>query len=108
MSDITDIKGVTVKTFSPYEFTTFFHQGHGTEDDPFTIYTPAQLACLDLYSDQSYYYNQMEDLDLSGYANWKPIGSSTSNLRFYGRYNGNNKKIPPRNNNKIFKSSIGY
>ena len=91
MSEITDIKGVTVKTFSPYEITTFFHQGHGTENDPFTIYTPAQLACLDLYPGQSYYYRQMEDLDLSGYANWDPIGSYTSS--FNGYYNGNYKKI---------------
>ena len=91
MSEVTDIKGVTVKTFSPYEFTTFFHQGHGTEEDPFTIYTPAQLACLDLYPGQAYYYKQMDDLDLSGYANWDPIGSSS--VSFRGQYNGYNKKI---------------
>ena len=99
MSDVTDIKGVNVKTIPSYSFTTFFHQGHGTEDDPFTIYTPAQLACLDLYSRQAYFYKQMEDLDLSSYANWDPIGSievngySTNIRGFYGRYNGNNKKI---------------
>ncbi len=90
MSEVTDIKGVNVKTIPSYSFTTFFHQGYGTEDDPFTIYTPAQLACLDLYPSQSYYYKQMEDLDLSSYPNWKPIGLGYT---FYGKYNGYNKKI---------------
>ena len=93
ISDIADIEGVTVRTFLPYEFVTFFHQGSGTESDPFTIYTPSQLACLDYYPNQSYYYKQMENLDLSGYANWKPIGGSAKALRFYGKYNGNNKTI---------------
>ena len=93
MSDVTDIKGVNVKTIPSYSFTTFFHNGKGTEADPFTIYTPAQLACLDYYPNQAYFYKQMEDLDLSVYANWKPIGSSTRSLGFHGNYNGNNKRI---------------
>ena len=93
MSPINDINGVTVKPFSTYNTATFYHQGKGTQANPFTIYTPAQLACLDLYPKQAYFYKQMEDLDLSGYANWKPIGSSTSALRFCGKYDGNYKTI---------------
>ena len=93
ISEINDIKGVTVRIASPSSFTTFFHQGKGTQADPFTIYTPAQLACLDYYSEQAYYYKQMENLDLSSFANWEPIGSNTSDLGFKGKYNGNNKKI---------------
>ncbi|MBR4569641.1 MAG: hypothetical protein IKO19_03130 [Candidatus Riflebacteria bacterium] len=93
MAAINDINGVTVKPFSTYNCTTFFHKGKGTDADPFTVYTPAQLACLDLYPGEAYYYKQMENLDLSVYDNWKPIGSSTENLRFMGSYNGNNKNI---------------
>ena len=93
MSAISDINGVTVRAFPAYPITSFYHLGKGTESDPFTIYTPAQLACLDLYPGEAYYYKQMEDLDLSVYDNWKPIGSSTEKLRFWGSYNGNNKTI---------------
>ena len=93
MSSINDINGVTVKTFSPYNFITFFHEGKGTQADPFTIYTPIQLDCLHLYAYEPYYYKQMEDLNLSGYANWEPIGSRSTYLQFRGRYDGNNKTI---------------
>ena len=93
MSAINDINGVTVKPFSTFTTTSFYHLGKGTEANPFTIYTPAQLACLDLYPGEAYYYKQMVNLDLSSYDNWEPIGSSTLELHFYGIYDGNNKKI---------------
>ena len=92
-SDITDIKGVNVKTTPTYSFTTFFHLGKGTETDPFTIYTPAQLACLNYYPTQAYFYKQMDDLNLSSYTNWKPIGTYAEGFEFKGKFNGNNKTI---------------
>ena len=107
ISDITDIEGVTVRTFAPYEFVTFFHQGSGTEEDPFTIYTPVQLACLDYYSAQPYYYKQMENLNLSGYANWKPIGGTGAALSFKGKYNGNHKTISNAIMNYPSSDSVG-
>ncbi len=93
MSDLNNLKGVTVKVFPQFDFNTFFYQGKGTSADPFTIYTPKQFASLDYYIPQYYYYKQMEDIDLSAYANWKPLASSTDKLEFHGYYNGNNKKI---------------
>lgn len=107
MAAIDDINGVTVKPFSTYNCTTFFHKGKGTDTDPFTVYTPAQLACLDLYPGETYYYKQMENLDLSIYDNWKPIGSSTENLRFWGSYNGNNKKISNASINHPDDNNVG-
>ena len=108
VSDITDIKGVTVKMFSSFDFTTFFHQGKGTEADPFTIYTPAQLASIDKYPGEMYCFKQMEDLNLSGYENWEPIGSNiNSDLFFNGKYIGNNKKISNLVINRPNESCVG-
>ena len=107
MSAINDINGVTVKPFSTFTTTSFYHLGKGTEANPFTIYTPAQLACLDLYPGEAYYYKQMEDLDLSDFGNWKPIGSSTEKLRFWGSYNGNNKKISNASINHPNDTNVG-
>ena len=56
MSEINDIKGVPLKTFSPFSFTTFFHEGKGTQASPYKIYTPEQLATLETHFMQEYYY----------------------------------------------------
>ena len=52
MSDLNNLKGVTVKVFPQFDFNTFFYQGKGTSADPFTIYTPEQFASLDYYIPQ--------------------------------------------------------
>ena len=83
-----------------------FNVGSGTNDDPYIIATPAQLAnlselvnaCNTDYSDK--YYKLTADLDLSKYntnwetgtgSGWIPVGNS--NCPFKGEFDGNNKKI---------------
>ena len=62
-----------------------FAGGTGTEDDPYLIETPGQLAHVS--SNNYYYYKQIADIDMSMYW-WSPIGSLNS--PFSGNYNGNN------------------
>ena len=107
LSEIAGFEGVPVKAFTPYEFTTFFFKGKGKDTLPFLISTPAQLACLNKISQTTYYYKQMEDLNLSSYTNWQPIGSSTSGLRFDGIYDGNNKTISNLVINRPNEDNIG-
>lgn len=75
-----------------------FAGGTGTEEDPYLIETPAQLAKLaqDVNSREKYegvYFLQTADLDLGGENNmlWSPIGELGG--QFYGTYDGNHKEI---------------
>ena len=74
--------------------------GSGTEENPYRIMSGddlAQLAALinageSHYSDK--YYIQTQDIDLSGFPNWTPIGTGEFPWKqFKGSYDGNNKKI---------------
>lgn len=58
--------------------------GSGTAEDPYQVWTAADLDGVRDYSDK--YFIQMADIDLSGW-NWEPLG------RFGGYYNGGNFKI---------------
>jgi len=77
-------------------------EGDGTEDNPYLIYTPVDLAnmsnlvnayetCLE-YRDK--YYKLMNDIDLTMFASngWYPIGFCLE-FPFSGHFNGNHKKI---------------
>ena len=81
-----------------------FNSGSGTNNAPYIIATPLQLAslanlvneCNADYLDK--HYKLMADLDLSRYnaswmngAGWTPIGNL--NCPFKGEFDGNNKKI---------------
>ena len=83
-----------------------FSGGNGTENNPYMITTPAELAQLATYvNDGNTAYNDKHyklgnDLDLSAYqtgSGWNPIGSysygSSSNKSFNGVFDGNNKVI---------------
>ena len=71
--------------------------GSGTEANPYRIMSAGDLAQLStlvnagntLYSNK--YYIQTQDIDLSGYSNWTPIG--TSSAVFLGSYDGNGNSI---------------
>ena len=74
-------------------YATSFAGGTGTEDDPYLISTPQQLARLAYLingsSSSSYmslYYEQTTNLNMSAYW-WDAIGYSTS-YYFSGKYNG--------------------
>lgn len=75
---------------------TTFGGGDGTPENPYLIRNSDDLHCLagrvNLHDPLYYnkYYKQINDIDLSGFNNWWPIGSSHA---FEGVYDGNNKQI---------------
>lgn len=89
-----DTCDITVITRSEYFY------GAGTKEDPYQIRSADDLAQLSelvntddtLYSNK--YYIQTNDIDLSGYDEWTPIGNEDSySCIFKGVYNGNGKTI---------------
>ena len=76
-------------------YATSFAGGTGTEDDPYLISTPQQLAYLSYLvnnsstnsSYRSLYYEQTTNLNMSAYW-WDAIGYSSSSYYFGGHYNG--------------------
>lgn len=85
----------------PLEIVNFL--GEGTLSNPYRIDNAQDLSCLaslvnagnSPYSDK--YYMQTQDIDLSQFLNWIPIGkymnSFDSNFMFCGTYDGNEKSI---------------
>lgn len=84
-------------------------EGEGTEADPYLIADADDLATLaslvnsgsSPYADK--HYLQIQDIDLSAYENWTPIGQNRSDKLFTGIYDGNNMKII---NLKISRASV--
>ncbi|MDR2580918.1 MAG: MBG domain-containing protein, partial [Fibromonadaceae bacterium] len=87
---------LTLAVSAPYNF---FAGGDGTPKNPYLITNAAQLAKLaslvnsettnQIYANE--HYQLVEDIDLSGYANWIPIGDNI--WSFKGVFDGNGKKI---------------
>ncbi|WP_017754354.1 immunoglobulin-like domain-containing protein [Calidifontibacillus oryziterrae] len=64
--------------------------GSGTEADPYQVATADQLDAVRNYLNTSdIYFEQTDDIDLSGYANWTPIGNEFKGTKFAGSYEGN-------------------
>ena len=67
-----------------------FDGGSGTEEDPYLIARPSQLALLAQcvneqtagYFEPDVHYLLTADLDLSGYENWTPIGTGPQDGRY--------------------------
>lgn len=75
---------------------TAFESGDGSENNPFLIKTPSQLAYLaqQVNAGNSYegcHFEIVSDMNLAGH-NWTPIGTSYRN-RFSGRLDGKGHKI---------------
>lgn len=66
-----------------------FAGGKGTIEDPFQITTAEQMN--NVRQNMAASYVLMNDIDLSGYSNWEPIGTHDS--PFHGIFNGNNHTI---------------
>ncbi len=70
-----------------------FEHGSGTEQDPYQVWTAADLDGVRDYLDKCFI--QMADVDLGG-QNWMPIGHQGTGWEyeaFTGTYDGNNHKI---------------
>ena len=73
--------------------------GEGTKENPFLIENEHDLYSLHdvKYRDEIYYFEQINDIDLTNIKDWDPIGN------FKGIYEGNSKKIL---NLKIIRNNI--
>lgn len=66
-----------------------FAGGDGTIENPYQVSTPEQLNAV--RNDLDAHYIQINDIDMSAWGNWEPIGSDTN--YFTGSYNGNHMSI---------------
>lgn len=73
-----------------------FAGGDGSPENPYQVSTPEMLNAVrnDVYA----HYIQINDIDLTKYESWKPIGDKAP---FYGNYDGGNFKIKNLNINTI-------
>ena len=74
-----------------------FCGGSGTQADPYLICTPADLDTLAQYVNggmdfEGKYFRVVNNLNMSGYPNWRIIGNSIGNP-FKGHFDGNNRVI---------------
>ncbi len=81
-------------TFDLQRFDSAFSGGDGSETNPYQISSVADLQQLstDVKNGNSYedkYFKLMANLDLSGVANWTPIGNQYTSA-FAGTFDGNN------------------
>ena len=67
-----------------------FSGGAGTQSDPYQIDTAQDLDSIRniLDPDTIYYFLQTQDIDLSGFENWQPLGGGGTSVIFNGRYDG--------------------
>lgn len=82
-----------------------FAGGSGTEDDPYLIQTAKQLdniRLLNSYKERKMpYFKLIEDIDLSEYENWIPIGTESN--PFVGTFDGDGHSISQL---QIYKTSF--
>lgn len=97
------VSGGNVFTMPAYDVTAnaSLMSGSGTEQDPYIISTPEELVALSDYTNNGYstsgkHFLMANDIDMSGVANFAPIGRLTSNNDyhpFYGTFDGGNHTI---------------
>ena len=88
-------------TSDPYNFVIYVYDsltlnGRGTIENPYLVSTPNDLkilsdAILDDKDLKDKYFLQTNNIDISEYSNWTPIG--TFGLPFEGIYNGNDYEV---------------
>ena len=66
-----------------------YSEGDGSEENPFIIVTPRQLEGVNYGLDL--HYKLGDNINLSGYENWEPIGDATN--KFTGSLDGSNYTI---------------
>jgi hypothetical protein len=84
-----------------------FLLGSGTILDPYQIVTASDLDSI--RNNLTANYKQMNDIDLSGYANWVPIGyiDETSSDSLLGNYDGSNFSITGLTINRPTTDNVG-
>ena len=97
------VSGGNVFTMPAYDVTAnaSLMSGSGTEQDPYIISTPEELVALSDYTNAGYstsgkHFLMANDIDMSGVANFAPIGRYTSFNDchpFHGTFDGGNHTI---------------
>ena len=97
------VSGGNVFTMPDYDVTAnaSLMSGSGTEQDPYIISTPEELVALSDYTNNGHstsgmYFLMANDIDMSGVANFAPIGRYTSNNDYHpfgGIFDGGNHTI---------------
>lgn len=70
--------------------------GNGSIENPYQIATAEQLDSI-RYDTENHYYIQTQDIDLSGYDSWEPIGNEKTPFRSF--FDGNQMQIKNLNIN---------
>ena len=88
-NETTEIGNIVLETLK-------FAGGDGSEENPYQVSTPEQLNAV--RENLNAHYIQINDIDLSVYENWEPIGgygisNYDENNTFKGTYDGNDFKI---------------
>ena len=91
--------------------------GSGASGDPWQIYTPAHLEALADFvnagngsATSGVYYKMMNNINLSNYSNWEPIGNNNPDdvsRRFQGHFDGNNYAVQNLTINRPSEDFIG-
>jgi hypothetical protein len=86
-----------------------FAGGTGTLSNPYQIATAEHLDNIRtiLAPGSQFYFIQTADIDLSGYANWEPIGGNGTELVFNGFYNGQHYTISNLTINRPSTDNVG-
>jgi len=98
-----DTQIVTVETTALGVTSVTFAAGDGSEINPYQISTPEQLDAV--RNNLSASYILVNDIDLSGWGNWEPIGTSFSEY-FRGTFDGNNYTIKNMTINIVSDESV--
>ncbi|MDD3080548.1 MAG: MBG domain-containing protein [Paludibacter sp.] len=88
MKKITFISLLLLASFQLFGFS---GSGSGTSSDPYLVTSASQLD--EVRNNLTAYYKQTADIDLSDYADWIPIGGSSTSNSFSGTYDGNMHRI---------------
>ena len=100
---------VPVSVFALESNAVVFAGGDGTENDPYQVSTPEQLNAV--RNDLSAYYIQINDIDMTDWGNWEPIGTYSN--AFKGMYDGNgyavkNLSVNITSSDKVYVGLFGY
>lgn len=100
---------IPVSVFALESNTVLFAGGDGTFSNPYQVSTPQQLNAV--RNDLSAYYIQINDIDMTDWGNWEPIGTYSN--AFKGMYDGNGYKIKKlyvniSSDNEVYVGLFGY
>jgi len=83
-----------------------FAGGSGTVEDPYLISSAEQLNNIRNYLDK--HFKQINDIDLSEYDNWQPIGNFRAGNGFKGSFDGNSFVINNLNIDRPEEENVGF